>query len=204
MILLFMAATTKKIITAEEIKAGLAMQSKGEQWLPSKQIETLTKNNKELELDLKEQAKQIEKLQDKLSKQKGSSASIRDFLDTTLKKYGITAAFEPLIEMATERYPDDFTVEALRGQFVLDPDQRIKIWTEILSYQLPKLKAMEVSGHVDNSLTVFVKRYTGGSSLEEVPTEIKRVEDVEATVTKLQDAGLPDVVTRRFTNDKDK
>jgi hypothetical protein len=106
-------------------------------------------------------------LQNKIAAlERGGPTQLRIELDNILKKNGINAAFEPLVELALERYPKDFSVANLAGQLVCSVDQRIKIWTELLSYQLPKLKAIEVAGQVDHSLTVVIRRFGGDTLLE--------------------------------------
>ena len=136
---------------------------------------------------------QVEELAKKLQKQNTSTNALREWLNEHLNKHGIKAAFEPLIEMAIERYPQDYVVPELRGMFKLDADQRIKIWTEILSYQLPKLKAIEVGGQVDMGLTVIVRRFGGGDAVIErqvTPAAIP----VQAEVTP----EIPGVSVRKF------
>jgi hypothetical protein len=94
----------------------------------------------------------------------------------------------------------DHPVEAARGQLVCTTDQRIKIWTEILQYQMPKLKAVEVSGQVDNTITVIVRRFGEDSVIErKIP-----VTDIVASTTpvevkqELTPKVTPGVVIKRF------
>lgn len=67
-----------------------------------------------------------------------------------LEELGVEPAKE-LIKMALE--------EDAKGQLALSSDQRIKIWSELLQYQQPKLKSVEHSGKVDQELTIIVKKF---------------------------------------------
>lgn len=213
--------STKPIVTAAQIKAAW---SKDKPLTTEKVEDTKLKkvaheanrallqaavDKADLEAENARMVKEVEKLNQRLEKQQSSTASIRAHLDAMLAKHNIRAAFEPLIEMATERYPDDFKVEVLRGEFKCDVDQRIKIWTEVLSYQLPKLKAMEVSGQIDNQLTVIVKRFGQGANTSvDESAAMKNVTDVPATVETEQEAinrkalesvsNIPGIVQKRF------
>ena len=174
--------------------AGLwASKTNNEVVLPSdtivRQHNALTKA--EYERDQLE--KTVEELSSKLEGRRSLTAGIREYLDETLKKHGIKAAFEPLIQMATEVWPDTAEPAIIRGQFRLDADQRIKIWTEILSYQLPKLKAMEVSGQIDNSITVMVRRFGGGDAVIERSASIP----VESKVVEMKSAASNDMVDKK-------
>lgn len=192
------------VVSAADIQAQWAQEANNPRQLPSETIIKQQRAIGELAHENNSIKKQLEKALDKLDKSKGGSASLREHLDSILAKHGIKAAFEPLIAMAMEQWPkDEHTPQVLWGQFKLEADQRIKIWCEILSYQLPKLKAMEVSGQVDNSLTVYVKRF-GGNPQSNGPT----VEEVQQVAIKqiLPDGptiDLPKVTKRSFTAPKE-
>lgn len=148
------------VITAEQIKESWDAQRQGKK--PTNLDELLAAKRSEEKL-------KKEKAELKLAVAKLESVgptALRAKLDDILKGYGITAAFEPLVELAMERYPADYPVLTMAGQLVCSVDQRIKIWTELLSYQLPKLKAIEVAGQVDHSLTVVIRRFGGDSVIE--------------------------------------
>lgn len=195
-------AGAKKIMTAAQIQALWKEEAKGEPWTPSDTITRLLGENNKLAIHKKREETErerleaeVERLQVRLDRAKTSSACIREYLDETLAKHGIKAAFEPLIAMATERYPEDFSVEALQGEFKLDADQRIKIWTEILSYQMPKLKAMEVSGTIDNSISVIVRRF-GDDTVIERDVPVRKI--VDAVEVKPSAVKGPGVDIKRF------
>lgn len=183
----------KPIITAAEIQAMWASKTKNEVILPSETIVRQHHALEKVEYERAQLEKTVDELSNKLEGRKSLTAGIREYLDETLKRHGIKAAFEPLIEMATERWPDTAEPAIIRGTFRLDADQRIKIWTEILSYQLPKLKAMEVSGQIDNSITVMVRRFGGGDAVIERAASIP----VESKVTPMKSAGGDSIVEKK-------
>lgn len=184
----------KTILKAADIQAKWAKEAKGEVWLPTDTIFAQEGQIKELVSQNTAYEKQLEQMTRRLDQSTGGTASLKAHLDTILKKWGIQAAFEPLIEMATALYPADYPIETLRGEFKLNADQRIKVWTEILSYQLPKLKAMEVSGTVDSSITVVVRRFGGDAVIERdvTPPVVQKIVDVEAK------SEGPDVKVKKF------
>jgi hypothetical protein len=71
-------------------------------------------------------------------------------LDDLFARHGVEPA-EELIMMAMERGED--------GQHRLSDEQRIRVWSELLGYRMPKLRSMEVRGEVDHSLTVIVRKF---------------------------------------------
>lgn len=97
----------------------------------------------------------------------GVNRNLKTLLDELFKRHGVEPA-EELVRMATER-------DAL-GNFILTIDQRIKIWSDLLSYRMPRLKAMEVSGQLDHSLTVIVRKFGEGDMLIERARPIEIVE----------------------------
>lgn len=52
----------------------------------------------------------------------------------------------------------------------VDTDQKIKILTELLSYQIPKLKSVETKGQVDHKVTVTIRRY----GKEKIPAQVEQ------------------------------
>ena len=175
-----MVKTNKKlhIITAAEINAQKEA-AKNNQPLPQAAELGLLRNEK---VDL---TKQNEALTTKVkmleaTRDANSPSRLRQMLDGILTKNGINAAFEPLVELALERWPDDHPTFA--GQLVCSVDQRIKIWTELLSYQLPKLKAIEMAGQVDHSLTVVIRRFGEGDAIIERAAQPQQAIDIPVTV----------------------
>lgn len=142
---------------------------------------------------------QVEELKESAAKPKAITGQLRAALSDILAKHKISAAFEPLVELALERYPMDHKIEALRGQFVCDVDQRIRIWIELLQYQMPKLRAIEVSGEVDNTLTVLIRKFDDSGSIRQVTTAVEKSAAIEvpSTVVTPNDGG-PAIKIRKF------
>lgn len=166
------------VISAEGIKEIWEAEKKGK--TPPALLQLMESQRSEQTLQ-----QEKEKLEDKVRRLEAySPTALRMQLDAILKKYGITAAFEPLIEIAMERYPD--THSLMGGQLVCSIDQRIKIWTELLGYQLPKLKAIEMAGQVDHSLTVIIKRFGddngNGRNIEKIVSDTPVTVDVPSKV----------------------
>lgn len=148
----------KPVITADEIKKHWEAEKAGIPNVHMKQL--LEARTAEFAL-----IKEKRDLEDKVRKLEAHTpTALRQELDRILKTHGINAAFEPLVALAMERHPLEHPTMA--GQFVCSVDQRIKIWTELLSYQLPKLKAIEMAGQVDHSLTVVIRRFGGDAVVE--------------------------------------
>lgn len=104
----------------------------------------------------------VDNLQDEINrneieKKKASPVEMRRQLGEILEKYGIEPA-EELIKLATE-------VDG-NGKLVATRSERTKIWTEILQYRMPKLKSVEMSGTVDNTITVVVRKFGGDTIVE--------------------------------------
>lgn len=168
------------MLSADELNAKWAAEAEGREWaspaeLRQKEVEVFNakKRQQEAEILLHKQrlasankTKEIEKLKADAAKEQAiSPQELRKRLDDTLQEHGVSPEGE-LVRMALERYPADFIVPELAGQFTLTADQRIKIWCELLSYRMPKLKAMEVSGQVDASLTVIVRKFGDDAMVE--------------------------------------
>lgn len=73
-----------------------------------------------------------------------STSELRQVLDAAIEETGI----EPICEMLRMVRAGELTM-----------DQKIKILSEVNSYRMPKLKAVEVKGDIDLSITVNVKHY---------------------------------------------
>ena len=186
----------KIILTAAEILAAEKAKEAGMEVTDPGVVNSLINEKASLEHSLKVAEEEKLLLSAKLKSQTPQGLRLR--LEECLKQFGITAAFEPLIELATERYPMDHPVEAARGQLVCTTDQRIKIWTEILQYQMPKLKAVEVSGQVDNSITVIVRRFGDDSVIERKIPVTEIASSVEVKQVKTENNATPGVVIKKF------
>lgn len=97
-----------------------------------------------MEQKVNEQAAKLEEVK------KYSPLQAQEALAACLQKYGVDPADE-LTKMAIEC---DET-----GKFILTADQRIKIWLELLSYRMPKLKSAQVAGQIDTQMTIVVKKF---------------------------------------------
>lgn len=188
-----------KIVTAEEIIAAKAA---------GKDLKQIVEE-KHQAVDF---AAERQVLENKIAMlERGGPSQLRIALDTILRKNGINAAFEPLVELALERYSPG---HPMAGQLVCSVDQRIKIWTELLSYQLPKLKAMEIAGQVDHSLTVVIRRFGGDAVVErnvtppatevpitvvpDAPKKVSKYEENRQSAQALVDKVLKDVKIKKF------
>ncbi len=81
---------------------------------------------------------------------KMTAAELREAMEVVFQKYDMDPMDE-LVRIVMERNPD--------GAFILDADQRIRVLGELLSYRMPKLKAMEVGGAVAVQHTINIVRY---------------------------------------------
>lgn len=176
----------KHVLTATEIQQKWEAEEKGLPWPPPAELSVLRNEKEELR-------KKVMMLENKVAS--SSVSALRAKLDEMLAKFGIQAAFEPLIEIALERYPD--THPTLGGQLVCSVDQRIKIWTELLSYQLPKLKAVEMAGQVDHSLTVIIKRFGGGED-QRLVQQMHVPEPIDITTAPITEEPNKHVSIKRF------
>jgi hypothetical protein len=135
------------VLTVEEIRQREECLAAGRPWPPAQEhiaalgtVDRLEKENQELR-DQVEREQRSRKL---------TPADRHRTLDEICRKYGIEPA-EELIKATLEMNSD--------GTPKLSNDQRIKIWTELLQYRMPKLKSIEVQGTVDHTLTVYVKKF---------------------------------------------
>jgi hypothetical protein len=93
-----------------------------------------------------------------------SPVEMRAKFDEILQNLDIEPA-EELLRMATQRTPN--------GGFVLTDDQRIRIFTELNQYRMPKLKSIEQTGTVQHDHRVLIMRF-GDSEAAAVPIESTR------------------------------
>lgn len=172
-------------MNAEAIKAMWEAKESGSEVPPAALVEAA---NKAFELE-----KQVDDLKAAAEKPKSITGALRVALADILQKHKIKAAFEPLIDLALEKYPPG---HQLAGQFVCDVDQRIRIWIELLQYQMPKLRAIEVAGEIDNHLTITIKKFGAGDEVARPLAQATGVPiDVPAVVT--HDEG-PSIKIKKF------
>lgn len=131
------------IMTPEEIRQKWEFERAGRPWPP-------VQEHKEL---LNEVAKLREDNKELKHTRKHTPTELKKTLDLLFESYGIDPAKE-LVELAISTDGN--------GNFLCTIDQRIKIWAELLSYRAPKLKAIEMSGHVDHEMTVVVQKFEMG------------------------------------------
>jgi hypothetical protein len=143
-----------KIITTSEI---LMRQSLIEAGAHKETVVGMSNAQKTIE----ERDTEIEELRAKLAKAEKSTspAKMRGIIDELCNKYGVEPA-EELIKLATER-------DAM-GQFVLPNGERIKIWSELIQYRMPKMKSLEVQGQVDHNITIKVVSFRDNKTIEQV------------------------------------
>ncbi len=82
--------------------------------------------------------------------QRKTPKDLRDALNLLFEKHDFSPA-EKLVEMVLE------TDSA--GRYVLTPDQRIRVLSDLQSYVMPKLKSVEVSGEVEHKHSITIIRY---------------------------------------------
>ena len=154
-----MGKTVQPPISLDEMKRLLKAKAGGAAVLTIDKQEELIARNKDLEAHNKNL------LSIQSNRGRLSPAESRFTLEELCRKHGVQPA-EELIKMALEN--------GLDGKPMLTSDQRIKIWAELLSYQMPKLKAVENHSQVDASLTVVVRRFGGDLS----PGEERQVKKI--------------------------
>jgi hypothetical protein len=104
-----------------------------------------------------------------------SVADRRKIFDDLLEKHGVEPA-EELLRMATATRVNQEGQEIP----VLDTATRIDIWKELLSYRMPKLKAVQLEGKVDTNINITIVRYgDDGTVRREKTIQDKAPIDVE-------------------------
>jgi hypothetical protein len=151
-----------QVLTVAQIRQREEYLASGRVWPPAEEHCALQERNKDLE-------EQVMKL---TRHQKMTPQERHKTLDEIVRKYGIEPA-EELIRMCAER--------AENGAYILSPDQRIKILTELQQYRMPKLKSIEMQGTVDHTLTVVVKKF--GDHVQE---KVVRTFDIESDVKPMK------------------
>jgi hypothetical protein len=150
-----------KVMTAAEIRQRDEYIAAGRVWPPVEEHVALREENAAL----------VERVEKLTRHQKMTPQERIKTLDEICRKHGIEPA-EELIRMCAERNPD--------GTFLLSPDQRIKILTELQQYRMPKLKSIEMQGTVDHTLTVVVKKFG------DVKEKVVRTYDIESDVKPMK------------------
>lgn len=130
-------------MTVAEIRARNAMKAEGKN--PDSPAEVLA-----LRTQVSQLTNQVESLTSKKLDAKLSPVEMRKSLDSLLEFYQIEPA-EELIKAATEKTVD--------GRFALPVGDRMEIWSTLLQYRMPKLKATEISGKVDQNITIKVLHF---------------------------------------------
>lgn len=138
---------------------------------------------------------QVIDLKEKSEKPKALTAQLRSALADILAKHKITAAFEPLVELALEKHPPGHQLE---GRFVCDVDQRIRIWIELLQYQMPKLRAIEVAGEIDNTINITIRKFDDSGSVRRVETAVQNNATIDVPVEVTPKDGGPAIKIRKF------
>lgn len=107
--------------------------------------------------------------------QRKTPKDLRDALNLLFEKHDFSPA-EELVEMVLET---DST-----GQYVLSPDQRIRILSDLQSYVMPKLKSVEVSGEVEHKHSIVIVRYgDDGRTSREVLEPPKQRDAIDVVAT---------------------
>lgn len=104
--------------------------------------------------DLEQQVARAEVVQER---KRLSPNELKARLDELFDRYGVEPA-EELIQLATGLNAE--------GAPLLNVQDRIRVWTELLQYRMPKLRSMELSGKVDTDLTLKIVRFSDGAVLE--------------------------------------
>jgi hypothetical protein len=122
--------------------------------------------------------KQVELLQGQVAvmsdAKKLNPAELRLGLDNILKKYGV----EPAEEVVKLLMPNE------NGEYQLTPKERTAYWLELMQYRMPKLRAMEHSGKVDQELTLVVMKFSTGEEVIRKPLKFEKDNSIEVEVTK--------------------
>jgi hypothetical protein len=111
----------------------------------------------------------LEALEKKVAQRgRKSPAELRDALELLMQKFDMQPA-EELVKMAME------TRELEDGSKVwaLAPELRARILSDLMQYQMPKLKAVEVSGTVDHNHTIMIVRYGEDGAVRREPINVK-------------------------------
>lgn len=160
------------VLTPEQIKQKWEFERAGKAWPPM--VDTKTLLHQQLKISATED-QNLALRQAVLESPIATNANLRTLLDQLFKRHGVEPA-EELLKMAMKR-------DAI-GNFELTTDQRIKVWAELLAYRMPKLKAQEVSGQIDHSLTVIVRKFGDGDTL--IERSAKKIEvPIEVEIKKI-------------------
>lgn len=114
--------------------------------------------------------KQVESL---VSRGKMTAGELREAFLLVCQKYDFMPADE-LARMVMERTPT--------GAFLLSPDQRIRVLTQLNKFVMPELKAVEVKGTVEHNHTITIIRYGDDGTVRREAVQPQKVLDVESEV----------------------
>lgn len=129
-------------------------------------IATEQLNTKSMELDAeKEKLRRVAEYE----ASRGKAHVVKKTLASLLEKYAVEPA-EELIKLAMGRDEN--------GEYTCSIQQQIDIWEGLMSYQMPKLKAVEHSGQVDHSIQVTIKQF-GGPAMKITQVEKPVMDAVE-------------------------
>lgn len=91
-----------------------------------------------------------------LAPTKKSMAEKRSSLDEALREFD-TEPIKELLQMYHEKYPEN---HEKAGQYVMSSGDRRRLMQEILQYQLPKLKSVDMSAAIDLDITVTITEFS--------------------------------------------
>lgn len=109
----------------------------------------------------------------------------RQILDEILQKYGAEPA-EELLKMAMATRTNQHGEEVP----MLSTKERVDIWKELLSYRMPKLKAVQLEGKIDTNINITIVRYGEDGKVQSEPGVVpKPIVDVPAEVISEDEKG---------------
>lgn len=139
-----------RVMSAEEIAARMEMRKSGIN--PDSAGETLALRNQVRELEA-----EVMRHRDKGSI---SPAELRNDLDSILKRYGVEP-IEELLKLLMERGPD--------GNLLMGVMDRAEVWQNLLQYRMPKLRAVEHTGTVNQQVNIVVMKFGTQEVIERRP-----------------------------------
>lgn len=159
-----------RVVPVDELIARNALREQGKD--PAAQPEQhlqLATHNSQLQ-------SQVEHLQEQLRAAKVSPRALKLTFDEICQRHGVEPA-EELIKLANWRNAE--------GQLMLSAELRISIWKELLQYRTPKLRSVEMTGHVDHNLTINVVQFGSGKVMGTRTINLSQ----DAVEVKSEDAG---------------
>lgn len=122
----------------------------------------------------------VAELQGQLDRARVSPTAMKLTFDAICERHGVEPADE-LIRIATARDEE--------GRHILPAKERASIWADLLQYRMPKLRATEVSGKIDHSLTIVVQRFGSGEKLSEKRIDMAAGQVIDVTPDTLTSGG---------------